>query len=82
MPAEGQRFGHQAAPIRFWLRADESATSIYHALADGDIVVVEARGNNLTRQAFGTTTNIAWCSGWRTGRSGKSGKSGNIAIQC
>ena len=54
------------------LFVDRPRTIAYRFIADDDFVVVESRGDNLTRRACATTMNIAWCSGWRTARSRRS----------
>ena len=47
-------------------------TLAFNFIAEGDYVVVEARGDNVTRRAIATTTNIAWSGASRTARSRRS----------
>jgi ketosteroid isomerase-like protein len=59
------------------LLAERARTVAHRFIADDDCVVVEARGDNVTRT--GVTMIIAWRSGSRTARSRRSG---NIATRC
>jgi ketosteroid isomerase-like protein len=60
------------------LLVDRARTVAHRFIADGDHVVVEAKGNNLTKSGV-RYDNVAWCSRWRTGRSRRSG---SIATRC
>ena len=61
------------------LLVERARTIAHRFIADGDYVVVEARGDNVTKTGPATTTTIVWCSAWKTGRSRRSG---NIATRC
>ena len=54
--------------VRTRLR-DRTRTIAHRFIADGDIVVVEAKATTSRRKACATTTTIAWCFASRTARS-------------
>src|SRR5580698_2124281 len=61
------------------LLVERARTIAHRFIADGDHVVVEAKGDNVTRTGPATTTTIVWCSALRTARSRRSE---NIATRC
>jgi ketosteroid isomerase-like protein len=58
---------------------DRARTIAHRFIADGDHVVVEAKGDNVTKTGVRYDNDYCWCSGWRTGRSRRPG---NIATRC
>jgi uncharacterized protein len=70
----GELHGHVRS-----LLVERAHTIAHRFIADGDHVVVEAKGDNLTRTGAATITIIVWFSGWRMG---KSARSGNIVTRC
>ena len=61
--------------------AERTRTIAHRFIADDDFVVVEAKGNNVTREGvrYDNGCTIAWCFGWKAAGSGRSG---NTAIPC